>query len=132
MKKRKKKLSGMTLVEVIIALVVFAAISLILVLLGNSVEAHHRAARRLNDKVVVQGPIAEAQNEKSALLVNDDYEITVEKSGDASAAVVVKGKLYSVEPFSVDDEGNQIPDPTADNVNLRFIEIQNPNDGSST
>lgn len=131
MKKRKKKLSGMTLVEVIISIAVFAAITLILTLLGRSVEAHQRAAKRLNDKVAVQGPIAEAQNEKSALLVDDEYEITVKKSNDAMAAVVVKGKLYSVEPFSVDDAGNQIPDPTADSANLKFIEIEKPTESST-
>lgn len=126
MKKNKKKLRGMTLVEVVIAIVIFAALSLVLVVVGNSVEAHQRAARKLNNKVAVQGPIAEAQNKQSALLVNDDYEITVEKSGDSSASVVVKGKLYSVEPFSIDDAGNQIPDPTADGGNLSFIEIEKP------
>lgn len=132
MKKRKKKLSGMTLVEVIISIAVFAAITLILTLIGRSVDAHRKAAKNINDKVAVQGPIAEAQNEKSALLVDDDYEITVQKSGDASAEVVVKGKLYSAEPFSVDDEGNQIPDPTAGNANLRFVEIEPPPVESTT
>lgn len=126
MKKNKKKLRGMTLVEVVIAIVIFASLSLVLVVVGNSIEAHQRAARKLNNKVAVQGPIAEAQNKQSALLVNDDYEITVEKSGDSSASVVVKGKLYSVEPFSVDDAGNQIPDPTSEGGNLRFIEIEKP------
>ena len=123
MKKNKKKLRGMTLVEVVIAIVIFASLSLVLVVVGNSIEAHQRAARKLNNKVAVQGPIAEAQNKQSALLVNDDYEITVEKSGDSSASVVVKGKLYSVEPFSVDDAGHQIP---AEGGNLRFIEIEKP------
>ncbi len=131
MKKRKKKLSGMTLVEVIISIAVFAAITLILTLLGRAVESHQRTAKRINDKVAVQGPIAEAQNEKSALLVDDEYEITVQKSGDASAEVVVKGKLYSAEPFSVDNNGNQIPDPTADNANLKFIEIEKPTESST-
>ncbi|MCM1008940.1 MAG: type II secretion system GspH family protein [Ruminococcus flavefaciens] len=126
MKKNKKKLRGMTLVEVVIAIVIFASLSLVLVVVGNSIEAHQRAARKLNNKVAVQGPVAEAQNKQSALLVNDDYEITVEKSGDSAASVVVKGKLYSVEPFSVDDAGNQIPDPTAEGGNLRFIEIEKP------
>ena len=126
MKINKKKLRGMTLVEVVIAIVIFAALSLVLVVVGNSIEAHQRAARKLNNKVAVQGPIAEAQNKQSALLVNDEYEIKVEKSGDSSASVIVKGKLYSVEPFSVDDAGNQIPDPTAEDGNLSFIEIQKP------
>ena len=84
MKKNKKKLRGMTLVEVVIAIVIFAALSLVLVVVGNSIEAHQRAARKLNNKVAVQGPIAEAQNKQSALLVNDEYEIKVEIKGETN------------------------------------------------
>ena len=69
MKKHHTKLSGMTLVEMIVALAVFAALALILVMMGNSVEKHSRAATNVNKKVAVEGPIAERRNQGTSYLV---------------------------------------------------------------
>lgn len=122
--KKKKKLKGMTLVEIIVAIAVFAMVSLILVMLGTAVDAQQRSATRVNKKVAVQGPIAEAQNDKNALLLDDEYEISVAKKGSAASSTTIKGKLYSTQGYTIDADGNQVPDPNADKANLKFIEIQ--------
>ena len=51
MKKTKKKLRGMTLVEVIIAILVFALLGMVLMGVGNATDAHQRSARKYNNKV---------------------------------------------------------------------------------
>ena len=125
MKKKKKKLRGMTLVEIVISLLVFALLGVVLVGVGNAIDAHQRAARKTTDKVAVEGPVAEAQNKNDALLLNDDYTIEVKAEGAASG-VEVKGKLYSVERYTVDENGSTVPDPNNDPDNLKFIDIQKP------
>ncbi len=124
--KKKKKLRGMTLVEIIIAIAVFAMVSLILVMLGTAVGRQRQSSYRVNRKVAVQGPIAEAQNDNNALLLDDEYEIVVSKKGAAETAVTVKGKLYSAQGYIIDEDGNQVADPNAEKANLKFIEIQKP------
>ncbi|MBO5319934.1 MAG: prepilin-type N-terminal cleavage/methylation domain-containing protein [Ruminococcus sp.] len=129
--KKKKKLKGMTLVEIVVSIAVFAAISLILVMVGSAVNAQQRSANRVNRKVAVQGPLAEAQNDANALLLNDEYEIYVAKKDSPSSGVTVKGKLYSTEEFVIDEDGNKVSSPDAEKANLKFIEIQKPNPGDS-
>ncbi len=124
--KKKKKLRGMSLIEIIVSIAVFAMISLILVTLGSAVNAQRRSTKRVNDKVAVQGPIAEAQNDENSLLMDDEYEITVAKKGSDSTKVEVKGKLYSAQGYIIDADGNKVADPDAEKANLKFIEIQKP------
>lgn len=124
--KKKKKLKGMTLIEIIVAIAVFAMISLILVMLGTAVNAQRRSANKVNRKVAVQGPIAEAQNDGNAFLVDDEYKITVARKGSPASEVTINGKLYSTQSYTIDEDGNQIPDPNAEKANLRFIEIEGP------
>ena len=124
--KKKKKLKGMTLIEIIVSIAVFAMISLILVMLGSSVNAQRRSAKKVNDKVAFQGPIAEAQNDENSLLMNDEYEIVVKKKGSDSTSSVVKGKLYSAQGYIIEEDGNKVADPNAEKANLKYIEIQKP------
>ena len=132
MKKSKKKLRGMTLVEVIIAILVFALLGMVLMGVGNATDAHQRSARKYNNKVNEEGPIAEAQNDSNAILINKDYKITVGQTG--GTPVTVSGKMYSVEAPQLDEDGNivtdkdgnVIPDPDNDRGNFRFIEITKP------
>ena len=130
--KKNKKLKGMSLVEIVVSIAVFAAISLILVTVGASVNAHQKDTIKVNRKVAVQGPVAEAQNDDNALLLNDTFKITVAKKGDALSEVEVTGKLYSTEKFILDEDGNRIADPDNDEkANLKFIEIQKPMPGDT-
>lgn len=77
MKKLKRKLKGMTLVEILVSLAIFAMFALILVMLGNSVEKNSREANKLNKKVAVNGPVAEMQNNKQAYMADGNHEIRV-------------------------------------------------------
>ena len=82
MKKLKKKLSGMTLIEMIISLAVFASLALVLATMGSAVEKHSQAARQLNTKTAINGPIAEAQNTNESYIGDDKYVVQIAKAGD--------------------------------------------------
>lgn len=145
MKKIMKKLRGMTLVEIIVALAVFAMLSLVLVTMGNAAERHSRAARSLNSRVAVEGPIAEAQNGNESYLADNAYQIRVakgQKTTDASGNEVlvmpskgfvsIEGTLCYVNPElgtnATDVDGSVIPDPTADpgDYSFKYIAVPKP------
>ncbi len=145
MKKIMKKLRGMTLVEIIVALAVFAMLSLVLVTMGNAAEKHSRAARSLNSRVAVEGPIAEAQNGNESYLADNAYQIRVakgQKTTDASGNEVlvmpskgfvsIEGTLCYVNPElgtnATDASGVVIPDPTADpgDYSFKYIAVPKP------
>ncbi|MBO4877057.1 MAG: prepilin-type N-terminal cleavage/methylation domain-containing protein [Ruminococcus sp.] len=58
MKKTNKKLKGMTLIEMIISLAIFAVMSLVLLVIGQVVDKQMRATTNLKEKVVQQSPLA--------------------------------------------------------------------------
>lgn len=149
MKKAMKKLSGMTLVEIIVALAVFAVMSVVLVTMGSTVEKHSKSARDLNSRVAVEGPIAEAQNGKESYLVDDKFEIKVglgvkERDDDGNEHIVmstkdlvsIEGTLCYVNPelgtnaTATDSEGNTyvVPDPSVDagDFTFKYIAVTMP------
>ena len=91
MKKNKKKLKGMTLIEIIIALAVFAMLGVLLVTASNVINAHIRATNNLNRKVTVQGPIAEAKNTADAI-ADGTIEISVTPAGVSK--IDLEGQVY--------------------------------------
>ncbi len=58
MKKGKKKLKGMTLVEMIISIAIFGIMGGLLILVGTHVDATTRAGNTLKNKVQVESPYA--------------------------------------------------------------------------
>lgn len=142
MKKNMKKLRGMTLVEIIIALVVLAMLSMVLVTLGSAAEKHSRAARSLNSRVAVEGPIAEAQNGNESYLVDNEYEIKVakgQKATDGSIVmpsngyVTIKGTLCYVNPelgtnATDASDYSKKPDPTVEpgDYTFKYIVVPKP------
>lgn len=113
MKKLKSKLRGMTLVEMIVALAVFAMLALILVLMGSAVEKNTRAANNLNSRIAVNGPIAEAQNTKDSFLADNNFVIQVANGKDVSTNangenvynyINIEGTLCYVNPTDSDNE----------------------------
>lgn len=129
-KKSKKKLRGMTLVEIIVALAVFAMLGTILVLAALSIDKHSRSARHLNDKVAVQGPIAEAQNTDGSVLIDDDFEIKVNSN------ITVKGKLYDTADYEQATDGTFVKatdDSETADLNLKYIAgIQMPTEAATS
>lgn len=151
MKKFVKKLRGMTLVEIIIALAVLAMLSMILVTLGSAAEKHSRAARSLNDRVAVEGPIAEAQNGNESYLADNNYEIKVGKgqkttddSGNeiivmpTAGFVTIKGTLCYVNPElganETNSDGDIIIDPAVDpgDYSFKYIVVPKPTASETT
>lgn len=147
MKKFMKKLRGMTLVEIIISLAVLAMLSLILVTLGSAAEKHSRAARSLNDRVAVEGPIAEAQKGNESYLADNNYEIKVgigEKATDGSIVmpaegyVTIEGTLCYVNPElgtnETNSDGDLVIDPTVDpgDYTFKYIVVPKPTDATTT
>lgn len=144
--KKRKTLSGMTLVEMIISLAVFAALALVLVTMGSNVERNTRAANSLNKKVAVDGPIAESHNKNASYLVNKDYEIQVadkaqlvtNDSGEyVKGFVGIKGTMYYVDPAKeqqTDGDGNAIEDKSAsaDDFTFKYVVIPPTQPTSST
>ena len=93
-KSRKKR--GMTLVEVIISIAVMAVLALLLTTVGVTINNYRKDTKARNDKIAVEGPAAESRDTKDSgrgKLIDDDFKITVKRSGGSE--VVVEGKLYS-------------------------------------
>lgn len=132
MKKNKKKLRGMTLIEVIIAIVIFALLGMVLMGVGNATDAQRRAAIKTNNKVSEEGPLAEAQSDSNAILIDRDFKIKISKTG--GSPVEISGRLYSIEDPLVDEygnivvdaDGNVVPDPNNDPGHFKFIEVDSP------
>ena len=95
MKKSKKKLKGMTLIEMIISIFIFAIMGGLLILVGTHIDATSKAANNLKNKVVVESPYAANhysvvgtdEEGKPKKLKNEEMDITVKISG-------VSGKYY--------------------------------------
>ena len=81
MKKIRKKFKAMTLVEVIVALAVFAIISALLASACANVCSIRQKADRLNKKVAVEAPAAE--------LKDDEYPVT-DASGNSETTMTLK------------------------------------------
>ena len=124
MKKLKKKLQGMTLVECIIAIAVMAMMATILLLLGSAIDSHSRAARQLNRKIAVEGPVAEAQNVAAAESVGS---VNIEV-GYGAQTITIAADAYEVyqDPSDVvtDAAGDVVTDPS--NRNFKFVDVTMP------
>lgn len=122
MKKFKKKLSGMTLVEMIISMAIFAVLALVLVTMGTAVEKNTRAANSLNKKVAVDGPVAEMQNTKRSYVSSDSHVIKVanaaqvQTNADGSWSggyIAIEGTRCFVKQ---DDDGNAVTNAVTTNA----------------
>lgn len=84
---KKKKLKGMTLVEIIISLAVLAVLTVLLVGTASLIENYIRSANNVNGKVATQTPVAETRyvqkaykidpsgtNEKVSIVINGNVE----------------------------------------------------------
>lgn len=105
MKKIKKKLRAMTLVEVIVALAVFAVISALLASACANVCSIMQKTNRLSRKISVEAPDAE--------LENVDNPVT-DASGDSKTTMTltIGGRSFEVsgEKFAATDPENNYED----------------------
>lgn len=132
MKKVNKKLKGMTLVEMIISIAIFAIMGGLLLLVGTHIDATNRSTNVLKNKVSTESPYAANQikeytdkSNNSATLPASDVEVEV-KVG--SSDVKMKAKKYATEDLVTD--GLSPADKAAlkkkanGNLNLQFIEVE--------
>lgn len=139
--KKKKTLKGMTLVEVLIAIAILGIMTLFLARNASVIEQYNRATTRLNQKVAVEGPLAEM---KKASVIQDvdehgdpvfdgfgnpvysdhklDDDVTIRvgyDTSDESKYAEVKGKAYTVEDaYTGDTEG-----VAGGELNLKFLTL---------
>ena len=105
MKKGKKNLKGMTLIEMIISIAVFAALCGVLVMVGTHIDATSRATNNLKDKIVKEAPYAanrvkEYIDKDNKLVEFPSKQITIEI--DYGKKVEVKAKKYETENIVLD------------------------------
>lgn len=119
MKQFKKKLKGMTLVEVVIAIAVFAIMGALLVTAANLINVHLKSTNQLNAKVAEQGPIAEAQYNGTGVayaVAGGTTQIEVKYGG--SKEIKLNGQAYSLRDEVNDPVNEDIPN---DGLNFKFI-----------
>ena len=88
MKKSKRKLKGMTLIEMIISIAIFAIMCGVLIGVGAHVDKTTRATNRFKDKIVQESPTAasriktyNANDGTSKNLTSSDASIDIKVSG---------------------------------------------------
>ncbi len=115
---KKKKLKGMTLVEIIISLFIFTLMALMMVRIASVSTNLTKNANHVNKKVTVQAPLAEMQNTDGTLTqqIDDNMKITVKLGGHS---VNVTGQQYSTAQAAV---GNTFANTNA-KIDLEFVKI---------
>lgn len=111
LKTNRKKLKGMTLLEVVIAIAVFAVAATLLVQAGLSVIYNVRSSKNLVKKVNYQSKIVAARptpGVDSEITEIGDIVLNLEAAGfSGSPTLSVKG--YEAErEMSTDDDGNPV------------------------
>ncbi len=59
---KKKKLKGMTLIEIIVSLAIVSIMTTVLVLTSAVINSYMRSSNDVNNRVAQQAPVAEAQD----------------------------------------------------------------------
>ncbi len=109
MKKTKKNLKGMTLIEIVISIALYAVIALVMVQICFNVTTMKRATYEFNNKQSYQAPIAENQIVGNADQVDasnsasaDPVSITVSVTGGGSTVITADKYVAAINP-AVDD-----------------------------
>lgn len=131
MKKVKKKLKGMTLIEMIISIAVFAALCGILVMVGTHIDAQSRATNNLKDKIVKQSPYAanrvmEYVDKDGNKVQFSTKDITIDIKYD-SKNVEIKAKKFETESVVLDGRSaksqENIKNGFNNGLNLDYIRL---------
>ncbi len=103
MKKGKKTLKGMTLIEMIISIAVLAMLCVILAMVGQNIESTARATNNLRDKVAKESPYAaNGPNVNGVVQFNDRDGHPADFATQAATMVVrVPGSYGDVSDPSV-------------------------------
>ena len=129
---KKKTLKGMTLIEVLIATAILGIMTLFLAKNAYVIEDYNRSTTKLNQKVAVEGPLAELQKPSVIQKVDDDEfnnpvyvddvlddSVKINVSDDDGHTVSVNGKAYSTEGAYTSPDG-----VAGGGLNLKFIILE--------
>ena len=141
MKKAKKKVKGMTLIEMIITIMIFSLMCGILVMIGTHIDSVTRSTNTIKDKLVKQSPYAANINDTYIgtdgtphTFPTSDMDITLEWDGswsdgssnpDLSFDVEFEAKRYMTQDVVLDGRTEKSKEyitngPNA-GINLDFI-----------
>lgn len=103
MKKSRKKLKGMTLIEMIISIAIFAMMGSLLVLVGMHIDSANKASNSLRNKIVEESPYAANHVTKY-----NDSTNTLKDISTANIAITVEqndivGVYENEEPIDPND-----------------------------
>ena len=152
MKKAKKKVKGMTLIEMIITIMIFTLMCGVLVMIGTHIDSVTKSTNTIKDKIVKQSPYAANGNttyigtdNAPHDLPTSDIDITISWDGVASDGAVHDGfnafniefeaKRYRTEDIVLDGRTEKSKEyiqngPNA-GINLDFIgNIKNKANGA--
>lgn len=130
--KIKKKYKGMTLIEIIIALAIFAMLGSLLVLAGVQIDKTMKASNKLNKKMLVEAPYAANQLEKynvngtDVFFATEPVIINVDVDGKTVSINGIKRdteELIKPEGMKPQEETMYYKQPNA-KLNLKYIEVE--------
>jgi prepilin-type N-terminal cleavage/methylation domain-containing protein len=132
MKKGKKTLKGMTLIEIIITIAILAMLCVILAMVGANIDATARATNNLKDKVVKESPYAANKvtqfidhNRVTGTFVAQTATVVVRVD---DAQVNLNATIYDTEQIVLDGrsakERQIIQNGPNNGLNLQFIDVQ--------
>lgn len=131
--KRKTTRKGMTLIEVLIALVIFGMLSSVMVSIGLSIDKTLRATTNLNERVADEAPLMETLNTAQTVMEASESEVTISLGGSSQTVLF---EQYSAGAEDPDGDGvfTAIPETVTDingGAHLRFfnIDLRNINVG---
>lgn len=112
MKKSKKKLKGMTLIEMIISIFIFALMGGLLILVGTHIDATSKATNNLKNKVVVESPYAANHIKEIGMDAESGEPVTLPASEmDIQVKIHASGQYWDHDP---NDPASKIPIPYGD------------------
>lgn len=139
MKKAKKKVKGMTLIEMIITIMVFTLMCGVLVMIGTHIDSVTKSTNTIKDKIVKQSPYAANNNNTyigsdnaTHTFASNDVDITISWAGGtidgtncSGFDVELGGKRYMTEEVVLDGRTEKSKEyiqngPNA-GINLDFI-----------
>ena len=104
--RKRKKYKGMTLIEILIALAIFAMLGSLLVLAGIQIDNTMKASNKLKKKMLVEAPYAANQLEKYNVNGTDMYFAT------ESVTINVEYKGESVDIQGIRRDTEELVKPT--------------------
>lgn len=104
--KKKKTFKGMTLIEVIIAMVVMVVASALLVLGAVSIINNTRTARRVVNKVNEQAPVVENEAVVSAYVTGENLELQIVGAAEEYTLQVDKFEAPTTQAPEDERSGN--------------------------